>query len=70
VVFESDSQSLVNSIITITNCKGNSEFSAIVASIRTSLSLLSYYEVKFVRRQANLVVHSLVRAANSMVDYV
>jgi hypothetical protein len=61
VIFESDSHTLVHSVVT--NNQRNSEFSAIVASIKDNLSLLSNFEVKFVRRQGNIVAHSLVRVA-------
>jgi hypothetical protein len=50
VVFESDSYTLVNA--TVNNNVGCSEFSTIVSSIKHNLSLLSNFEVKFVRRQA------------------
>ena len=43
-----------------------SEFHAIVSSIIYQLSLHSNFEVKFVRRQANMVAHTLARAACSL----
>jgi hypothetical protein len=67
VVFESDSQTLVHS--TVNNNSGLSEFSAIVSSIKHNLSLLSNFEVKFVRRQANTVAHSLARASVSWASH-
>ncbi|GAU22732.1 hypothetical protein TSUD_138570 [Trifolium subterraneum] len=67
VIFESDSQSLVNAITS--NKVGISEFCSLVSSIRNSLSSLSNFEVKFVRRQANMVAHSLARAAISWASH-
>jgi hypothetical protein len=67
VIFESDSHTLVHYVFT--NNHGNSEFSAIVASIKDNLSLLFNFEVKFVRRQANIVAHSLVRVAISWTSH-
>jgi hypothetical protein len=63
VVFESDPHTLVHS--TVTNNLGYSEFSAIVSSINKNLLLLSNFEIKFVRRQANMVAHTLEKAAIS-----
>jgi ribonuclease HI len=67
VAFESDSNTLVHSIAA--NNTGNSEFSDIVSSIKNMLSLLSNFEVKFVRRQANMVAHALARAAISWASH-
>jgi ribonuclease HI len=67
VVFESDSNTLVHAIIN--NNVGNSEFSTIVSSIKNNLSLLTNFEVKFVRRQANSVAHSLARASVSWASH-
>jgi ribonuclease HI len=67
VVFESDSQTLVHSVVT--NNDGISEFCAIVSSIKDKLSMLSNFEVKFVRRQANMVAHSLARAGISWASH-
>ncbi|PNX77111.1 cytochrome p450, partial [Trifolium pratense] len=63
VHFESDSKLLVNAIHS--RRRGNSEFSLIVNDIILLMSS-SYvnFEVKFVRRQANLVAYTLARAAN------
>jgi ribonuclease HI len=65
VIFESDSQTLVNAITSPNNRHGNSEFCNIIARIRNSLASLSNFEVKFTRRQANMAAHSLSRAAIS-----
>ena len=48
---------------------GDSEFYAIVSSIIYKLSLHSNFEVKFVRRQVNMVVHTLTRAACSWASH-
>ena len=61
VVFESNSATLVQALSSPGH--GDSEFYAIVSSIIYQLSLHSNFEVKFVRRQANMVAHSLARAA-------
>jgi hypothetical protein len=67
VVFESDSHTLVHA--TVNNNVGCSEFSNIVSSIKNNLSLLSNFEVKFVRRQANTFAHSLARASGSWASH-
>ena len=67
VVFESDSASLVHNLSSPVH--GDSEFCAIVSSIIYQLSLHSNFEVKFVRRQANMVAHSLARAACSWASH-
>jgi ribonuclease HI len=63
VVFESDSSTLVQALSS--PGRGDSEFYAIVSSIIYLLSLHSNFEVKFVRRQANMVAHTLARAVCS-----
>jgi hypothetical protein len=67
VVFESDSATLVEALPSPGH--GDSEFYAIVSSIIFQLSLDSNFEVKFVRRQANMVAHSLARAACSWASH-
>jgi len=67
VVFESDSSILVQALSSPGH--GDSEFYVIVSSIIYQLSLHSNFEVKFVRRQANMVAHSLARAACSWVSH-
>ncbi|XP_058788236.1 uncharacterized protein LOC131662466 [Vicia villosa] len=47
------------------NSCGNSEFNVIINSIKLLLLAFPNFEVKFVKRQANLVAHSLAKAANS-----
>ncbi|GAU43489.1 hypothetical protein TSUD_91990 [Trifolium subterraneum] len=63
VQFESDSKVLIEAIYT--KRRGNSEFLSIVYDILSFMSSFLYFEVKFVRRQANSVAHTLVRAVNS-----
>jgi len=67
VVFESDSATLVQALSSPEH--GDSEFYAIVSSIIYQLSLHSNFEVKFVRRQANMVAHTLARAVCSWASH-
>jgi ribonuclease HI len=64
VVFESDSKIVVDAISSRQSCV--SEFSLLISYIQSILSLHNYFEVKYVRRQANKVAHHLARAAFSM----
>jgi len=66
VVFESISSTLVQAISSTGH--GDSEFYAIVYNIIYQLSLHSNFEVKFVRRQANMVAHTLARSACSWAN--
>jgi ribonuclease HI len=61
VIFETDSKNVVDAIHALNN--GNSKFSSIIHNINNALLLNSNFVVKFVKRQANTVVHSLARAA-------
>jgi len=63
VVFESDSSTLVQALSSLGH--GDSEFYVIVSSIIYQLYLHSNFEVRFVRRQANMVAHTLVRTTCS-----
>ncbi|XP_058783590.1 uncharacterized protein LOC131658296 [Vicia villosa] len=63
VLFESDSQLVVQSLRS--NAHGTSEFNLIISSIKLLLLDFPHFEVKFVKRQANLVAHTLVKAASS-----
>jgi ribonuclease HI len=63
VIFESDSKSVVDAIHHFRG--GNSEFSLLVSSINNFLACNQNFLVKFVRRQANMVAHTLARAAIS-----
>ena len=63
ITFESDSQLVVGALHA--NHEGVSIFSIIISSIKNLLLLNSNFEVKFVKRQTNLVAHKLARAANS-----
>ena len=63
VQFESDSKVLIEAIHM--KRRGNSEFLSIVCDILSFMSSFLNFEVKFVRRQTNLVAHTLARAVNS-----
>ncbi|GAU24827.1 hypothetical protein TSUD_157400 [Trifolium subterraneum] len=67
VQFESDSKVLIDAIHM--KCRGNSEFLSIVHDILSFMSSFLNFEVKFVRRQANSVAHTLARAANSWTSF-
>ncbi|GAU32459.1 hypothetical protein TSUD_144680 [Trifolium subterraneum] len=67
VQFESDSKVLIEAIHM--QRRGNSEFLSIVHDILILMSSFINFEVKFVRRQANLVAHTLARAANSWASF-
>lgn len=67
VIFESDSCTLVNSLLS--QRRGVSEFCMLLSVINYQLSLHSNFEVTFIRRQANMVAHSLARAANSWTSH-
>jgi ribonuclease HI len=64
VVFESDSKTVVDAISS--HQSGVSEFSLLISYIQSLLTMHNYFEVKYVRRQANKVAHHLARAAFSM----
>ncbi|GAU48531.1 hypothetical protein TSUD_98640 [Trifolium subterraneum] len=66
VQFESDSKVLIE---VIHMKRRNSEFLLIVHDILSLMSSFINFEVKFVRRQANLVAHTLARAANSWASF-
>ncbi|XP_058742418.1 uncharacterized protein LOC131614899 [Vicia villosa] len=63
VIFESDSLRTVQAIHG--KLQGVSEFSCIISSIHSLLLNFPNFEVKFVKRQANMVAHSIAKAANS-----
>ncbi|GAU12879.1 hypothetical protein TSUD_73660 [Trifolium subterraneum] len=65
VQFESDSKVLIEVIHM--KRRGNSEFLSIVHDIISLMSSFINFEVKFVKRQANLVAHTLARAANASI---
>ncbi|GAU37962.1 hypothetical protein TSUD_269770 [Trifolium subterraneum] len=67
VQFESDSKVLVEAIHM--KRRGNYEFLSIVHDIISFMSSFLNFEVKFVRRQANSVAHTLARAANSWSSF-
>jgi ribonuclease HI len=63
VIFESDSQIFIDAISS--GQQGHSTFSLLISNIRSLLSLVSNFEVKFVKRQTNMVAHTLARATYS-----
>ncbi|GAU48605.1 hypothetical protein TSUD_327170 [Trifolium subterraneum] len=67
VQFESDLKVLIETIHM--KRRGNSEFLSIVHDIISLMSSFKNFEVKFVRRQANLVAHTLARAVNSWASF-
>ncbi|GAU48309.1 hypothetical protein TSUD_324900 [Trifolium subterraneum] len=67
VQFESDSKVLIEAIHM--KRRGNSKFLSIVHYILSIMSSFLNVEVKFVRRQANSVAHTLARAANSWSSF-
>jgi hypothetical protein len=62
VIFESDSQIVIDAILSRSH--GVSEFSALITNIKSWLYLVASFEVKFVKRQANIIIHTLTSATN------
>jgi ribonuclease HI len=63
VMIESDSKNLVDALHHLRG--GNSEFSSLVSYINTLLLSSPNFSVKFIKRRANMVAHTLARAAIS-----
>jgi ribonuclease HI len=63
VIFETDSKNVVDAIQYFHG--GNSEFCLFISHIHILLSNGQNFMVKFIKRQANMVAHSLARAAIS-----
>jgi ribonuclease HI len=63
VIFESDSKSVVDAINHLRG--GSSEFSFLISLINNYLYRNPNFVVKFIKRQANMVAHTLARAAIS-----
>jgi ribonuclease HI len=63
VVFETDSKCVVDAIHHFRS--GQSEFSILVSNIISIISCNQNFVVKFVKRQANMVAHTLARAVIS-----
>jgi ribonuclease HI len=61
VIFETDSKSTVDAIHALRG--GNSEFCSFICHIQNVLSCNQNFLVKFIKRQANMVAHTLARAA-------
>ncbi|XP_024630414.1 uncharacterized protein [Medicago truncatula] len=66
VIFETDSKMLVDAVHS--DSAGIPKFYVIVSKIRGLLALHYNFEVKFVRRQANMVAHTLAKATISNVN--
>jgi len=67
VVFESDTITQVQALSSPGH--GDSKFYAIVSNIIYQLSLHSNFDVKFVRRQTNMVAHTLARTVCSCTSH-
>jgi deoxyxylulose-5-phosphate synthase len=63
VIFETDSKSVVDAIHHLHG--GSFEFSFLISCINNILSCNPNFMVKFIKRQANIVAHTLARAAIS-----
>jgi ribonuclease HI len=63
-IFESDSKLVVDVISS--SQAGVFEFSILISYIQALLKMNNYFEVKYVKRQANKIAHSLARVAFSM----
>ncbi|CAJ2643912.1 unnamed protein product [Trifolium pratense] len=63
VLVETDSKSVVNAIQHLRD--GHSQFSVLIRSIKNVLLLHPNFKVSFIKRQANMVAHTLARAATS-----
>jgi ribonuclease HI len=64
VIIESDSQIVINQVASSMQ-QGSSVFSFIISNIKSLLLLVPNFEVKFVKWQTNMVVHSLARVTYS-----
>jgi hypothetical protein len=63
VIFETDSKSVVDAIHNLHG--GTSEFSYLICNIKHILLSKPNFVVKFIKRQANMVAHTLAKAASS-----
>jgi ribonuclease HI len=63
VIFETDFKCVVDAIHHLRN--GSSEFSFLISNTNNILSCNQNFMVKFIKRQANMVAHTLARAAIS-----
>jgi ribonuclease HI len=61
VIFETDSKSTVDAIQALRG--GTSEFSSLICHIQNVLLCNPNFMVKFIKRQTNMVAHTLARAA-------
>ncbi|PNX71244.1 ribonuclease H, partial [Trifolium pratense] len=63
VIFETDSKSVVDAVHRLHS--GSSEFSLLISHINKIMLCNPNFKVKFIKRQANMVAHTLARAAIS-----
>jgi ribonuclease HI len=63
VIFETDSKSAVDAIHN--SSSGLSEYSSIICNIKNVFNRNPNFVVKFIKRQANMVAHTLARVAIS-----
>jgi ribonuclease HI len=63
VIFETDSKSVVDATHFLHT--GVSKFSSLICMIKNMLSLSTNLEVRFIKRQTNIVAHKLTRATIS-----
>jgi ribonuclease HI len=68
VIIETDSKNVVDAIYHVRS--GESEFSFLVSQINNILLRNPNFVVKFVKRQANMVAHTLARATISQLAAV
>ncbi|CAJ2653028.1 unnamed protein product [Trifolium pratense] len=62
-IFETDSKNVVDAIHNLRG--GTSEFSSLICDIKNVMMFNPNFVVKFIKRQANMVAHTLARAAIS-----
>jgi ribonuclease HI len=63
IIFETDSKCVVDAISNLRS--GTSEFSAIICNVKNILSSHPNFVVKFIKRQANMIVYTLARVVIS-----
>jgi ribonuclease HI len=66
VIIESDSQIAIEAISS--THQGSLEFSAIISNIKFLLLVVPNFEVKFVKWQANMIVHHLAMTIYSLAS--
>jgi ribonuclease HI len=61
VIFQTDSQTIVNSILN--DYRYENELGTLLSTCKSLLSVNASYNITFVRRQANRIAHNLTRAS-------